>query len=241
MADPAGIAVGGIELLGPIDDVMQFVSQRSQVADGVFDVVDPRLQQIEHMAARCFTPLSHRDDAADLPQCQPERLGRPDEDEALQHVIVIVAIARRRATGGVEHTDVLVVAERFRGHARPPGDLADQHHLTFLCTGMLTVVGMQIHVLHIPDCANLELARARLREAIAGAGLSADVRDVEVATPAEAKRAGMRGSPTILIDGRDPFAVEAAEASLSCRLYQTADGVDGAPSVAQLLEALVAQ
>lgn len=26
----------------------------------------------------------------------------------------------------------------------------------------------------------------------------------------------MRGSPTILIDGRDPFAVERAEASLSC-------------------------
>lgn len=103
---------------------------------------------------------------------------------------------------------------------------------------MLTVAGVRIDVVHVPDCANLERARARLREALAGAGLTVDVRDVEVATPADAERAGMRGSPTILIDGRDPFAVDAAESSLSCRLYHTADGVDGAPSVAQLLEAL---
>lgn len=97
---------------------------------------------------------------------------------------------------------------------------------------------MQIDVVHVPDCVNLERARARVREALAGAGLTVSVRDVEVATPAEAERAGMRGSPTILIDGHDPFNVEPAEASLSCRLYQTADGLDGAPSVAQLLEAM---
>ena len=34
----------------------------------------------------------------------------------------------------------------------------------------------------------------------------------------EAARYGMQGSPTILIDGRDPFAEPGAAASLSCRL-----------------------
>lgn len=48
----------------------------------------------------------------------------------------------------------------------------------------------------------------------------------------------MRGSPTILIDGADPFAVGAAEPSLSCRLYETASGLDGSPSVAQMREVL---
>ncbi|HET6192893.1 MAG TPA: hypothetical protein VFE59_38505, partial [Trebonia sp.] len=40
-----------------------------------------------------------------------------------------------------------------------------------------------------------------------------------VSTPEEAARYGMQGSPTILIDGRDPFAEPGAAASLSCRLY----------------------
>jgi len=100
---------------------------------------------------------------------------------------------------------------------------------------------VRIDVLHVADCANVERTRARLREALAGVGLTVDIRDVEVATPAEAEQAGMRGSPTILIDGRDPFAVDAAETSLSCRLYHTADGFDGAPTVAQLHEVLVAE
>lgn len=68
--------------------------------------------------------------------------------------------------------------------------------------------------------------------------MDASVREVEVTTPEAAVRAGMRGSPTILIDGRDPFASASAEPSLSCRLFRTADGLDGAPEMAELIEAL---
>lgn len=54
----------------------------------------------------------------------------------------------------------------------------------------------------------------------------------------QATAAGMTGSPTLLIDGRDPF--ESGQApSLSCRLYPTDTGrLDGAPSVAALRAAL---
>ncbi len=48
---------------------------------------------------------------------------------------------------------------------------------------------------------------------------------------------GMRGSPTILVDGRDVVA-GTASASMSCRLYRTERGVDGAPTVEQLVKAL---
>jgi hypothetical protein len=50
----------------------------------------------------------------------------------------------------------------------------------------------------------------------------------------------MTGSPTLLIDGHDPFAEPGSAASLSCRLYRDESGrIVGAPSVAQLRRALV--
>jgi len=49
----------------------------------------------------------------------------------------------------------------------------------------------------------------------------------------------MHGSPTILVDGTDPFAQPGQLASVSCRLYRDSDGhVDGAPSVSQLRQAI---
>ena len=55
----------------------------------------------------------------------------------------------------------------------------------------------------------------------------------------EAARHGMTGSPTLLIDGVDPFAVPGQAPNLSCRLYLDEHGaVSGAPSVHQLRAAL---
>jgi len=60
-----------------------------------------------------------------------------------------------------------------------------------------------------------------------------------IATEDDAARGGMHGSPTILIDGLDPFAGPGQAASLSCRLYRDSDGRSGgAPSVSQLRDAL---
>ena len=59
-----------------------------------------------------------------------------------------------------------------------------------------------------------------------------------VDTPEAAAAARFRGSPTVLIDGVDPFADRDAPIGLTCRVYLTSDGVSGAPSVAQLAEAL---
>lgn len=56
-----------------------------------------------------------------------------------------------------------------------------------------------------------------------------------IATQEEAERAGMTGSPTLLLDGTDPFARPGQQPGISCRLYRDADGRLGpAPSVAQL-------
>jgi hypothetical protein len=99
---------------------------------------------------------------------------------------------------------------------------------------------MQVEVLTVPDCPNGPVARQRLAEALAGRD-DVTVEPRVIRTPAEAARYGMHGSPTILIDGHDPFAAPGTPASLSCRLYRDADGrAQGAPSAEQLREVLVA-
>jgi hypothetical protein len=51
----------------------------------------------------------------------------------------------------------------------------------------------------------------------------------------------MHGSPTLLVDGTDPFAAPGEAPSLSCRLYRDAAGrTSGAPTVGALRRALAA-
>lgn len=96
---------------------------------------------------------------------------------------------------------------------------------------------VRIDILYVTGCPNLAAARTRVQEALHDAGVSAVVEEVEVLTQADAERFGMHGSPTILIDGHDPFRF-AEEPSLACRLYRTAGAVEGAPTVAELVEVL---
>lgn len=96
---------------------------------------------------------------------------------------------------------------------------------------------MRITILAVPDCPNVPVVRERITAALAGR--SAEVELVEVREEAEAARRGMTGSPTVLLDGIDPFAMTGAPASVSCRLYRDANGrTDGAPSIQALRQAL---
>jgi hypothetical protein len=97
---------------------------------------------------------------------------------------------------------------------------------------------MHLIVLSVPDCPNVKLLEQRLAQVLEGR------RDVtvsrhEIGDQDQAVRRGMHGSPTILIDGIDPFAGPGQHASVSCRLYRHDDGrTDGAPSVRQLRHAI---
>lgn len=91
-----------------------------------------------------------------------------------------------------------------------------------------------VTVLSVPDCPNAPLLMDRLRQVLAGRSEVTVVSRV-VADQAGAERGGMHGSPTLLIDGVDPFAAADQPCSLSCRLYRHPGGyVDGAPSLAEL-------
>ena len=98
---------------------------------------------------------------------------------------------------------------------------------------------MQITLRYFDGCPNWRLAEARMTEALAAAGGPGSAIAYErVETQEEAERLGFRGSPTLLVDGHDPFAEEAAPVGLACRIYRTEEGPQGAPSVAQLRAAL---
>jgi hypothetical protein len=86
---------------------------------------------------------------------------------------------------------------------------------------------MELTVLAVPDCPNA----LALEQRLAGRTDVTVTRRV-IADLAEAARWGMHGSPTLLVDGRDPFAVPGTVPAVACRLYRGDNGrVEGAPAV----------
>jgi|HubBroStandDraft_6_1064221.scaffolds.fasta_scaffold448432_1 hypothetical protein len=97
---------------------------------------------------------------------------------------------------------------------------------------------MHVTVLAVPGCPNAPVLGDRLAEAMEGrAGVS--VTHEVISDEGEAAKRGMHGSPTLLIDGLDPFAEPGQPPSTSCRLYRHENGrLSGAPSLGQLREAI---
>jgi hypothetical protein len=100
----------------------------------------------------------------------------------------------------------------------------------------------QIELLWWAGCPSTERALAELRAAMAELGLGSEIEVSEICSEEEADRRGFRGSPTILVDGRDPFAGDGEqEVGLSCRMYRRRDGrVSPTPDREDLRDALQA-
>lgn len=92
---------------------------------------------------------------------------------------------------------------------------------------------------YFDGCPHWQIAHDRLRQVLRKEGLP----DVElvlerVETVEDAERLRFVGSPTILMNGRDPFGGTEANFGLSCRIFQTPEGLAGSPTPEQLREAL---
>lgn len=97
---------------------------------------------------------------------------------------------------------------------------------------------MQMTLQYFTGCPNWRVAEARLREAIDRSDEAVDVAYEVVETLEDAERLGFRGSPTVLVNGRDAFPDQAGPIGMSCRIYRTDNGPQGAPTVEQLVEVL---
>ena len=92
-------------------------------------------------------------------------------------------------------------------------------------------------VLSVPGCPNVPLLEQRLAEALAG--WPAVTVQRLIASADEAARCGMCGSPTLLVNGHDPFAVPGSVPALACRMYDGEGGrLEGAPTVDALRRVL---
>jgi hypothetical protein len=99
---------------------------------------------------------------------------------------------------------------------------------------------VDIELQFVEGCPHVPVIRQRLADALEAVGRG----DIEVwlttiRTADEARKFGFTGSPTVLIDGRDPFARPHTKAALSCRLYSNAPGSSGLPSIERLIAALL--
>lgn len=97
---------------------------------------------------------------------------------------------------------------------------------------------MRVELWYFDGCPSWTVTERRLTQALEQLGRDPSVERRRVETDAEASMIGFTGSPTVRIDGRDPFATGDEQVALACRVYRTPEGLSGSPTLAQLIEVL---
>ena len=97
---------------------------------------------------------------------------------------------------------------------------------------------MKIELLYFDGCPSYQTAEKLLQEVLNEAGRSAPIELIEIKTDADAQRWKFVGSPTIRLDGVDPFPRDETNYGLECRVYQTPQGYSGWPTKEMLRTAL---
>ena len=90
---------------------------------------------------------------------------------------------------------------------------------------------------YFDGCPHWRTIEADLRR-LADEGFAVDVELQRVETHEQAAQLGFTGSPSILVDGIDPFAAPGSSAGLACRVYPSPDGLRGSPTLDDLRAAL---
>ncbi len=98
---------------------------------------------------------------------------------------------------------------------------------------------MRVQLLYLQGCPHWSEAETRLREALKETGHPTEaIEAIRITDQAQAHRLAFRGSPTILVNGADPFPVHDEATSQACRVYRTPQGLAGTPTTSQLATAL---
>ena len=96
---------------------------------------------------------------------------------------------------------------------------------------------MRVTLQYFDGCPSWKEAQAHV-EALRAEGIDVEFDRQLIDTHQLAEEHGFRGSPTIIIDGVDPFADSDAPVGLSCRVYKTDNGYVGSPTLEQLRTAI---
>lgn len=93
---------------------------------------------------------------------------------------------------------------------------------------------MDVTLLYFDGCPNHHDAEAQLVGLLDELRWDGSVSKVNVDSVESAESLGFRGSPTVLINGVDPFADPEAPVGLTCRIYSTDHGFQGTPPTDEL-------
>lgn len=97
---------------------------------------------------------------------------------------------------------------------------------------------VDIEVLLMPDCPNEAAAINIVRTAVADTHVASHITRTVITTEQHARERRFTGSPTILLNGTDPFAKPGQSIGLACRLYSTPAGLQGVPDITDLRRVL---
>jgi hypothetical protein len=97
---------------------------------------------------------------------------------------------------------------------------------------------VKIELRYFGDCPNWRTTMSLVNEALDELGMDAEVTTRLVETEEDAVALDFRGSPTLIVDGVDPFAEPEAPIGLACRIYRTEEGMAGSPTPDQIEAAL---
>ncbi|MER2207130.1 MAG: alkylmercury lyase, partial [Rhodococcus sp. (in: high G+C Gram-positive bacteria)] len=64
---------------------------------------------------------------------------------------------------------------------------------------------MNLEILQVPDCPNVPILEQRIEHALSGMPIEWELRRLVIEDSQSAALTGMAGSPTLLVDGHDPF------------------------------------
>jgi hypothetical protein len=87
--------------------------------------------------------------------------------------------------------------------------------------GRANVLSVDVRVLYFDGCPNWQIMQERVHEAMREVGLDAPVALVSVDTVEQAECWQFRGSPSLLLNGNDPFADRSGPVGLSYRIFHT--------------------
>jgi hypothetical protein len=104
-------------------------SQRDELADLVFEVGEPGVEQVSDVLAGRLAPVADVEDLPDLGEGEPSGLSAVDEVDPGDGLWVVVAVPRRSALGPREETFVLVEPQRLRRRTRCLSEISDPHRV----------------------------------------------------------------------------------------------------------------
>ena len=98
---------------------------------------------------------------------------------------------------------------------------------------------MKIELLWFDECPSYQQARALLEQVLREEKIDATIEMVQVHDRADAVAKKFLGSPTIRLNGVDPFAEPGQNNfAMQCRVYRTPEGLKGTPTKEMLRAAV---